>query len=206
MRVDTCSWIAHNCRAPVRYSWDHYQISSSFCVMLQLLDSAEWIWKFSSLGLQNCKCGCSRPTGRLFFFFHPSWRGMRNWTKVKRKQNMKLQTRNCQLMSVELEDTQAGIQWQKHSEYKVNKISFFQYIDWRQNRSWIKNQSGCLPWRSKLREDGIFLTVIPFYALSLHTRELKFLRALELHHKNPLKVSHTCIHFTEDSCHYVGRF
>lgn len=90
-------------------------------------------------------------------------------------------------MSVELEDTRAGIQWQKHSEYKVNKTSFFQCIDWGQNSIWIKNQSGCLPWRSKLREDGIFLTVIPFYALSLHTGELKFLRALELHHKNPLK-------------------
>lgn len=89
MRVDMCSWITHNCRAPVRYSWDHYQISSSFCVMLQLLDSAEWIWKFSSLGLQNCKCGCSRPTGRLFFFFFIlaggewetglKWRGNKIW-------------------------------------------------------------------------------------------------------------------------------
>lgn len=148
---------------------------------------AEWIWKFSSLGLQNFKWGCCWPTGRVWAFFviaggeweaGLNWRGNKTWNCRQEIANW------CQW---KLEDTRAGIQWQKHSEYKVNKTSFFQYIDWGQNSIWIKNQSGCLPWRSKLREDGIFLTVIPFYALSLHTGELKFLRALELHHKNPLK-------------------
>lgn len=39
-----------------------------FCV-LWLLGTAEWVWEFSSLGLQNCKWGCSWPTGRVWAFF-----------------------------------------------------------------------------------------------------------------------------------------
>lgn len=63
------------------------QLSSS-SVVLWLLGTAEWIWKFSSLGLQSCKWGCSWPTGRVWAFFviaggeweaGLSWRGNKTW-------------------------------------------------------------------------------------------------------------------------------
>lgn len=73
--------------ALVERSWDHYWISSSSAV-LWLLGTAEWIWKFSSLGLQNHKWGCSWPTGRVWAFFviaggeweaGLNWRGNKTW-------------------------------------------------------------------------------------------------------------------------------